>query len=78
MVTVRELLKRLGGASAVAGRCGVSPSAVSNWGSRGEIAAEHWITIWRMAQEADLDWTPPGAEGLTLAPRAPEATAEAA
>jgi hypothetical protein len=69
MITVRSLIKQLGGPSEIAARCGISASAVSNWGSRGEVAAGHRITLWRMASEAGLDWTPPDAEGLQLTPR---------
>lgn len=69
MTELRDLIKQLGGATKVAARCGVTPPAVTNWTVRGEIAAEHRITIWRLAHEAGIDWTPPGAEGLTLKPR---------
>lgn len=63
---VRELVKRLGGASRVAERCGVTPPAVSNWCARGAVASEHHLAVWQLAVEAGVDWRPPGAEGLSL------------
>jgi hypothetical protein len=58
-----ELIKALG-RRAVAARCGVGENAVSNWVARGEVPAEHRISLWHLALEAGLDWTPPGAEAL--------------
>lgn len=52
------------GRKAVADRCCVRQNAVSNWLARGELPAEHRLTIWQMALDAGLDWTPPGAEAL--------------
>lgn len=69
MVTVRELIKQLGGPVALSGCCGVVPSAVTNWAAKNEVSAEHRITLWRMAVAAGIDWTPPGADGLVLAPK---------
>lgn len=66
MVTIGELIRQVGGATRVARQCGVSPAAVSNWIMRGSIAAEHRITVWRLATEADVDWAPPAAHGLRL------------
>ena len=57
------LMSKLG-RKAVATACGVRQNAVSNWLARGEIPAEHLNTVWQMALDAGLDWTPPGAEGL--------------
>lgn len=39
-------------------------NAVSNWLARGAVPAEHRNTVWQMALDAGIDWTPPGAEGL--------------
>lgn len=65
------------GRKAVAAACGVRQNAVSNWLSRGELPAEHRLTLWQMALDAGLDWTPPGAEALRdklrAAPEAPKA-----
>lgn len=69
MITVRDLIKELGGPSKVAAICGISGSAVANWGARGDVAAEHRITIWRLAVEKSIDWTPPGAGDLVLRKR---------
>lgn len=76
MVTLDQLIEQLGGSAAVAKACGVGVSAVSNWVARGGVAAEHRVTLWRLATEAGIDWTPPGAEGLRLV--LPAAKTEAA
>lgn len=72
-----ELLSALGGHAAVAERLGLRRTAVTMWVRRGEIAAEHRLTVWQMALDAGLDWAPPGAEGLRdklrAAPEAPKA-----
>ena len=66
MITLGELVKRLGGASVVAARCKLTTAAVSNWVQRGDVAAEHRIAVWAMAIDAELDWVPRGADGLAL------------
>lgn len=58
-----SLLSTLG-RKAVATACDVKPNAVTNWIARGEVPAEHRLTMWQMALDAGLDWTPPGAEAL--------------
>jgi DNA-binding transcriptional regulator YdaS (Cro superfamily) len=70
MMSLSDLISALGGATKVASACGVQPSAVSNWIARGAIAADHRVTVWRMATDAGLDWAPPGAEGLALVAKA--------
>jgi DNA-binding transcriptional regulator YdaS (Cro superfamily) len=70
MLSISDVILGLGGATRVALACGVQPSAVSNWIARGAIAAEHRVTVWRMATETGLDWAPPGAEGLALVAKA--------
>lgn len=73
---VRTLCERLGGQKAVAERLGLRPQAVNNWCARDSVPADHHVSLWQMALDAGLDWTPPGAEGLRdrLCPRpAPEA-----
>ncbi len=67
---VRELIRELGGPTRVANACGVSPQAVTNWIARDRVSAEHQVTIWRLAAERDVAWTPPGADGLKLEPAA--------
>lgn len=62
MITIRELVKRAGGASAVAERCGVVVSAVSNWSARNAIPARHELAMWRMARECGAPWQPAAAE----------------
>lgn len=61
---LRDLFAGLGGQRAVATRLGVGVTAVSNWAVRGRLPAEHRLTVWQMALDAGLDWTPPGAEAL--------------
>lgn len=67
MLTVRAVIDALGGPAEVGEICRISAPAVSNWGARDVVAAEHRITIWRLAQAKGLDWKPPGADGLCLA-----------
>jgi len=67
---IRDLIKRLGGPAEVAVRLGIAGKTVSMWGSRGEIPGDYRLAMWRMATEAGLDWTPPGADGLALVPKA--------
>lgn len=43
--TIEEVLEALGGPAKVAELCGVGPSAVSNWKSRGRIAAEKFLLV---------------------------------
>lgn len=69
MISVRELIRLLGGPTVVAAKRRVTVSAVTNWAARDEVPGEHRVPMWRDAYEAGIDWTPPGAEGLTLAPR---------
>jgi hypothetical protein len=58
-----SLLAKLG-RRAVAAACQVKPNAVTNWIARGDVPAEHRMTVWQLALDAGLDWTPPGAEAL--------------
>lgn len=76
MISLAELIDGLGGPSAVAARCGITPPAVTNWVMRNQVAAEHRIAIWAMAVDAGLAWKPAGADGLELSrqPAAPEAS----
>lgn len=67
---VFDLMRALGGPTRVARACGVSVQAIGDWQMRGVVPARHWIVLWRMALAAGLDWCPPGAEDLTIVPRA--------
>lgn len=67
-MVVRDVIERLGGPAKVAAALGMRTNAVANWSLRGIVPARHHTRLWRMAQEAGLDWRPPGSEGLTLAP----------
>lgn len=73
MISLPELIAELGGATAIAGRRGITPAAVTNWVIRGQVAAEHRIALWGMAVDAGLDWRPDGADGLILSREAPPA-----
>jgi hypothetical protein len=81
-MTTRDLVRDLGGPSAIAQQLGVSAQAVTNW-YRDGIPRRHHLPLWQMAQAKGLTWRPPGMEGVTLAPApaadpAPLATPEAA
>jgi hypothetical protein len=74
---LRDLFSALGGQRVIADRLGVGVTAVSNWAVRDRLPAQHRLTVWQMALDAGLDWTPPGAEALRdklrAAPEAPRA-----
>lgn len=71
---IRELIKALGGPTAVAEELGERIATVGNWSLRDAIPREHHIAVWRIAQRKDVAWTPPDAKGLVLARPAPTAT----
>lgn len=66
-LSARELVRQLGGATAIAHQLGVSAQAVTNW-YRDGIPRRHHLALWQLAQAKGLAWRPPGTEGLTLAP----------
>lgn len=72
-----ELIRALGGPSRIAGRFGVTTSAVSQWSQRG-IPREHHLGMWRLALEAGLLWEPPGADAIRAQLAAPPARTDAA
>ena len=43
--------------------------AVSLWRRQDRVPPAREVAVWRMARDAGLAWTPPGAEGLTLETR---------
>ena len=43
--TIDDLIEALGGVAKVATLCGVGPSAVSNWRSRGRIPTEKFMML---------------------------------
>lgn len=67
-MTDAEFIKALGGPTVVARALGLKVQAVWNWGARETgIPAEHHIPLWALAQEKQIDWTPPKGAGLKLA-----------
>jgi transcriptional regulator with XRE-family HTH domain len=70
-MAISELITRLGGGAAVAAELGVTPSAVSRWIADGAVPARRTAALLRMARRLDVDWTPPGFEGLSPFPAAP-------
>lgn len=65
-IDARALVEALGGPKLLAAKLGVrSAAAVCNWYNSG-IPARHHLPLWRLAQQAGVDWRPPGAEGLIL------------
>jgi transcriptional regulator with XRE-family HTH domain len=79
-MTVRQLIRALGGGAAVAQRCGVTRQAVSHWVRDDAAPKSHHVTLWTMASEAKLPWQPPNADAIRhlVATTAPSAKAEAA
>jgi hypothetical protein len=66
MVSTRDLIQRLGGPGSVARAVGVSAAAVSNWIARDAIPADRHLTLWRLAVQRGVEWTPPAASGFRL------------
>lgn len=64
VMTLRDLMSRLGGQADVARRLNVTRAAVSHWVAANALPAERREAVWQMALDAGIDWTPPGAEGL--------------
>jgi hypothetical protein len=67
-LTVRELVRQLGGPASVGRKLGVTAEAICNWQARGAVPKARHLDVWRLAQAAGLSWRPPGADGLALAP----------
>ena len=65
---VGELIKALGGSTALARTLGLGVTQVSNWGGRNAIPRAHHLVVWRLAIEREIEWTPPDAQGLALVP----------
>ena len=65
---IRTLIKALGGSAAVARSLGLGRTAVDNWCARDAVGGKHLIAVWKMARDAGIDWAPPGAEALPIAP----------
>lgn len=68
-LTVRDLIRQLGGPATVGRQLGVTAEAICNWQARGAVPKARHLDVWRLAQAAGLSWRPPGADGLALAPR---------
>jgi hypothetical protein len=68
-LTVRELVRQLGGPASVGRKLGVTAEAICNWQARGAVPKARHLDVWRLAQAAGLSWRPPGADGLALTPR---------
>ena len=66
---LREVITALGGPAEVAPRLGVRPGAVATWSWRNRLPARHALPLWIIADQAAINWRPPGTEGLSLAPR---------
>ena len=71
-MTIKELIKALGGPKLVSGQLGLGMTAVSNWSANDAIPAAHRLTVWRLAIDHEIDWTPPDATGLALVRRSTE------
>jgi hypothetical protein len=63
-MTIRDLVRGLGGGAAVARARGVSRAAVSHWVVANEAPEQHHLALWQMALAAGLPWQPPGAEAI--------------
>lgn len=75
-MTIRDLMRGLGGQAEVARRLGVTRAAVSHWVAANSLPGDRILQVWVLAAQAGVDWVPPGAEALRDRLRAP--TSEAA
>jgi DNA-binding transcriptional regulator YdaS (Cro superfamily) len=66
-MTVKDIIKSLGGPALIAGRIGIRPQAISLWAIKGRIPAQRVPQLERMARELgkpiraeqmrpDIDW----------------------
>ena len=69
-LTVRELVRRLGGATQVGKAIGVSSEAVCNWYTAGIPRSRH-VQLWTLCRARGIAWQPPGADALLAQPPAP-------
>jgi hypothetical protein len=77
-LSVRDVVRKLGGYQRVADLFGVGYTAVCNWCAADAVPARHELRMWRLAQEAGLPWRPPGSDGLALPPAPTDTTRDAA
>ncbi|CAB4128009.1 hypothetical protein UFOVP99_4 [uncultured Caudovirales phage] len=62
-MTVRELIRQLGGAAQVGKALGVSSVAVCNWYTKGLPRSRH-VELWGLCRAKGVAWKPPGADGV--------------
>ena len=73
---LRAVIAALGGPTKIAARLGVRADTVSMWSVRNRLPARHALPLWIIADQAAINWRPPGTEGLSLAPRPAAKVAE--
>jgi hypothetical protein len=66
---LRAVIAALGGPTKVAARLCVRADTVSMWSLRNRLPARHALPLWIIADQAAINWRPPGTEGLSLALR---------
>lgn len=55
MTPIHDILRRLGGPSRLGRLLGISPQAISLWGSRGQIPLKHIPTLVGLAKAKGID-----------------------
>ena len=65
---VQQLIVALGGPGSVAEKLGARAETVHMWGKRNSVPPGYLIRMWWLALSHNLAWSPPGADGFTLAP----------
>jgi hypothetical protein len=66
--SVSDLVEQLGGPKAVGKALQLPLGVVANWSYRNQVPTRHHLALWAFAQRKNVDWRPPGAEGLALPP----------
>ena len=67
-LTVRELVRQLGGATEVAAALGISSQAVCNWYVAG-IARRHEVALYKRCVAMGVPWVPASLADLLIPPR---------
>ena len=57
---IREIIKQLGGPTAISRVLGIGVGAVSHWWRRGRIPPEHFLALGNRAKALGIAWRPEG------------------
>lgn len=69
-----DVVRQLGGPSAIARVFRVNPEAICNWTARDEVPPSRQLDFWRLCSARGIPWHPPGYENLRLVEAGANAT----